>query len=153
VVIAAFSSHPVDALWLIVAFTALQQLEGHVVAPNVFGQALRINPLLVIFALLLGGEIYGFLGAFIALPLAAIVRESIVYFRRHLTFEPWDLPAVGPRRARSPAEPPPSSAEPAQARCPECGAPREPGALVCPACGTELAEPEGEAAATSAAPG
>ena len=36
-------------------FTALQQIEGHIVAPNVFGQALRINPLLVIFALLLGG--------------------------------------------------------------------------------------------------
>ena len=43
-------------------FTALQQIEGHIVAPNVFGHALRINPLLVIFALLLGGQIYGFLG-------------------------------------------------------------------------------------------
>ena len=54
VVIAALSDNPIDAVWLIIAFTALQQLEGHVVAPNVFGQALRINPILVIFALLLG---------------------------------------------------------------------------------------------------
>jgi predicted PurR-regulated permease PerM len=57
VLIAAFSDTPLDAVWLIVAFTALQQLEGHIVAPLVFSQALRINPLLVIFALLLGGQL------------------------------------------------------------------------------------------------
>jgi predicted PurR-regulated permease PerM len=152
VLIAALSDHPIDAVWLIIAFTGLQQLEGHVVAPNVFGQALRINPLLVIFALLLGGEIYGFIGAFIALPIAAILRESIVYFRRHLTFERWDLPSVAPRRAEPPP-PRPASEPPDERRCPECGEPVGPGALACDACGTELAEPEGEAAATSAAPG
>src|SRR3954454_4826113 len=69
VVIALFSREPLDALWLSIMFTALQQIEGHIVAPNVFGHALRINPLLVIFALLLGGQLYGFVGAFIALPL------------------------------------------------------------------------------------
>src|SRR3978361_2221670 len=84
VIIAAFSAQPLDAVWLIIAFTALQQLEGHVVAPNVFGRALRITPLRVIFALLLGGQLYGFLGAFLSLPIAAIVRETVVYFRRHL---------------------------------------------------------------------
>jgi predicted PurR-regulated permease PerM len=147
VIIAAFSGVPLDAVWLIIAFTALQQLEGHVVAPNVFGQALRINPILVIFALLLGGQLYGLLGAFISLPLAAIARESIVYFRRHLEFESWDLPAA-PR-----AGAPPAAADPASRRCPECDAPLDAAASACPACGTELGEPDGEAAATSAAPG
>jgi predicted PurR-regulated permease PerM len=148
VIIAAFSGEPLDAVWLIIAFTALQQLEGHVVAPNVFGQALRINPLLVIFALLLGGQLYGFVGAFISLPLAAIVRETVVYFRRHLVFEKWDLPAV----SRAGPEPP-LAAEEASRRCPECDAPLDAAAAACPACGTELGEPDGEAAATSAAPG
>src|SRR5215216_8012573 len=74
VLIALFSGEPLDALWLVIAFTALQQIEGHIVAPTVFSQALRINPLLVIFALLLGGQLYGFLGAFIALPIAATLR-------------------------------------------------------------------------------
>jgi hypothetical protein len=116
-----------------------------VVAPNVFGQALRINPLLVIFALLLGGQLLGFIGAFIALPIAAILRETVVYFRRHLEFEKWDLPAVHR------AEPPPPAER--DRPCPECGAPLDASATVCPACGTELGEPDGEAAATSAAPG
>ena len=140
VLIALFSGDPLDALWLTIAFTALQQIEGHIVAPTVFSQALRINPLLVIFALLLGGQVYGFIGAFIALPLAAIVRESVVYFRRHYKFEPWDLPSATDR-------------PPEARRCPECGAPCPEGSTECPACGTELGAPDAEAAATSSAPG
>ena len=143
VLIALFSGEALDALWLTIAFTALQQIEGHIVAPTVFSQALRINPLLVIFALLLGGQVYGFIGAFIALPLAAIVRESVVYFRRHYAFEPWDLPSA--------AEPVPD-AIPAERRCPECGARCPERATTCPSCGTELGGPDAEAAAASSAP-
>jgi predicted PurR-regulated permease PerM len=141
VLIALFSGEPLDALWLTIAFTALQQIEGHIVAPTVFSQALRINPLLVIFALLLGGQIYGFIGAFVALPAAAIVRESVVYFRRHYAFEPWDLPSA--------AEPVPDVLP---RRCPECGAPCPERATECPSCGTELGGPDAEAAAASSAP-
>ena len=94
VLIALFSDNPLDALWLTIMFTALQQIEGHIVAPTVFSQALRINPLLVIFALLMGGRLYGFAGAFLALPLAAVVRESVVYFREHLVLEPWGTPSA-----------------------------------------------------------
>ena len=54
-----------------------------------FGHALRINPILVIFALLFGGELYGIVGALIALPIAAVIRETVVYLRRHLVLEPW----------------------------------------------------------------
>ncbi|MEA2444394.1 MAG: hypothetical protein QOJ12_1686, partial [Thermoleophilales bacterium] len=53
VLVAAFTD-PLTAVWVVVLFVALQQLEGHVVAPQVFGHSLRINPLLVIFALLVG---------------------------------------------------------------------------------------------------
>jgi predicted PurR-regulated permease PerM len=146
VLLALFSATPLDGVWLTVAFVVLQQLEGHVVAPTVFGQALRINPLLVILALLLGGQIYGFIGAFIALPIAAVLRESLVYMRRHLVFEPWDLPGVRPAAA---ASPPPTPS----ARCPECGAPRDAAAEVCAACGTELGPADEAASAAASAPG
>ena len=93
VLIAALSDNPIDAVWLIIAFTALQQLEGHVVAPNVFGQALRINPLLVIFALLLGGEIAGLHRR---VPRAADRRDRAR--DRRLPVQPRHLPALGPAR-------------------------------------------------------
>jgi putative heme transporter len=145
VLIALFSGEPLDALWLTIAFTVLQQIEGHIVAPTVFSQALRINPLLVIFALLLGGQVYGLIGAFLALPLAAIVRESVDYFRHNFTFDRWDLPSA--------AEPVPNALPPPQRECPECGARCAEGATTCPSCGTELGGPDAEAAAASTAPG
>ena len=43
-------------------FIALQQLEGHVVAPQVFRISLRINPILIILALLIGYQLYGIVG-------------------------------------------------------------------------------------------
>jgi len=88
-IIVALVQDPLTALWVTLLFVALQQLEGHVVAPNVFGHTLRLNPLLVILALLLGGEIYGFVGALLALPIAAVLRETVVYLRGHLVLEPW----------------------------------------------------------------
>ena len=88
-IIVALAQDPLMAVWVALLFLALQQLEGHVVAPNVFGRSLRLNPLLVIFALLLGGEIYGFVGALVALPIAAVLRETVVYLKDHLVFEPW----------------------------------------------------------------
>jgi len=145
VVVAALSDKPLDAVWLAIFFTALQQIEGHVVAPNVFAQALRINPLLVILALLLGGKLYGFIGAFVALPVAAVIRETVVYTRRHVVLEPWGTPSAQELRRRREAPPPPA--------CPECGQPRPPDAAFCPACGTELASADEAAAAASAAPG
>jgi predicted PurR-regulated permease PerM len=145
VLAALFGSDPVDGVYLIVAFTALQQLEGHVVAPNVFAQALRINPILVIFALLMGGQLYGFIGAFIALPIAAMLRETVVYFRRHLVLEPWpraQLAAAGTGIEVS-----------GPGRCPECGAAVRTQDVVCTACGTELPDDAARAAAAASAPG
>ena len=65
---------PVSAIWVTLLFLAIHQIEGHIVVPNVMGSALRLYPLLVIFGLLAGGEIYGLAGIFVALPLLAGIR-------------------------------------------------------------------------------
>jgi predicted PurR-regulated permease PerM len=96
-VIVALFTNPISALWLILLFIGLQQLEGHVVAPQVFGHTLRINPILVIFALLLGLHVDGIIGALIALPILSVLRETVVYLSRHLRFEDWGRSRDGPR--------------------------------------------------------
>ena len=88
-VIVALLTEPITAVWVMLLFIGLQQLEGHIVAPQVFGHTLRINPLLVIFALLLGLQLYGVIGALVALPILAVVRETTLYLSRHLALEPW----------------------------------------------------------------
>jgi len=94
-VIVALITHPISALWVTLTFIGLQQLEGHVVAPQIFGKTLRINPLLVIFALLLGLQVHGVIGALIALPILSVLRETVVYLHRHIVFEPWDRRSSG----------------------------------------------------------
>jgi predicted PurR-regulated permease PerM len=94
-VLVALFTNPITVLWVAFLFVGLQQFEGHVVAPQVFGHTLRINPLLVIFALLLGLEVYGVIGALVALPILAVVRETAVYLSRHLTLESWSDPGRG----------------------------------------------------------
>ena len=85
----ALFQNPLDALWVVVLFVVIQQLEGHIVAPQIFSHALRINPVLVIVALLFGYAIYGIVGALMALPVAAVIRETLIYLRRHVVLEPW----------------------------------------------------------------
>jgi len=82
--------HPVSALWVVLLFVGIHQLEGHIVVPNVMGGALRLHPLLVIFGLLAGFEIDGIPGALIALPLLAAGRATWEFFGERLVLEPWD---------------------------------------------------------------
>ncbi len=88
-IIVALATQPVAALWILIASVLLQQLEGHIVAPQIFRFSLRINPILVILALLLGYQIWGIAGALLALPVATILRQTVVYLRRHLVLESW----------------------------------------------------------------
>jgi predicted PurR-regulated permease PerM len=94
-VLVALFNQPITALWVTLLFVALQQLEGHVVAPQVFRISLRINPILIILSLLIGYEIYGIAGALLALPVAAVIRETTLYLRRHLVLEPWQTTGPG----------------------------------------------------------
>jgi predicted PurR-regulated permease PerM len=59
------------------------------VVPNVMGRSLRLHPLLVIFGLLAGGEIYGFPGILVALPLLAAGRAAWEFFSERVELQPW----------------------------------------------------------------
>ncbi len=96
-VLVALLNHPLSALWVALLFLGLQQLEGHIVAPQIFAHSLRISPLFVIFALLFGLHLYGVLGALFALPILSILRETGAYLIRHLKLEPWEVSERGDR--------------------------------------------------------
>lgn len=95
VLVALFTEGPLGALWVVLLFIGLQQLEGHVVSPQIFGRTLRINPLLVIFALLVGLQVGGVIGALVSLPILAVARETVIYLSRHLSLEPWKGQGTG----------------------------------------------------------
>jgi predicted PurR-regulated permease PerM len=106
-VLVALFNDPISAVWVTLLFVALQQLEGHLVAPQVFRISLRINPIIIILSLLIGFQIYGVAGALLALPVAAVIRETVLYLRRHLVLEPWSTagPGVGLDKPGVPPQP------------------------------------------------
>jgi predicted PurR-regulated permease PerM len=88
-IVYALVTHPISALWVALLFLGIHQIEGHIVVPNVMGSALRLHPLLVIFGLLAGGEIYGLPGVLVALPLLAAGRACWEFFSERVKLEPW----------------------------------------------------------------
>ena len=88
----------VPALVVLAVILTYLQLEGQVVVPRVYGKTLRLSPLAVLIALLVGGQLLGIVGALLALPLAAGIRVLVEDLRIDLPGE------AGQRRPDAPAE-------------------------------------------------
>ena len=87
---ALFVDPPWGIVWVGILFLIIYQVEGHIVVPNVMANALRLHPLLVIFGLLAGGELYGIAGVLVALPTMAGGRAIWEFFRERVKLESWD---------------------------------------------------------------
>lgn len=63
-----------SALFVLLGFVVINQLEGHVIYPFVVSGSIGLSPLVVILALLTGGELFGLPGLVIAIPVAALIK-------------------------------------------------------------------------------
>lgn len=66
-------------LYVIVFFLVLQQFENHVLVPLVMGKGMKVHPVVVVVSLLVGGEIAGFIGILLSVPIAVLVQETFDY--------------------------------------------------------------------------
>ena len=69
----------------LVLYTLVQQIENNVLVPKIQGDAIEMHPALVMFAIVIGGGLAGLLGAILALPVAAAVRDVVRYLFRRLS--------------------------------------------------------------------
>lgn len=79
-VLIAFSVSPALALWVILLYFGIQQFEAQVLVPQVMRRAVGLSPIVIIFALLVGAKLLGFLGVLIAVPVAsalAVLLDSV----------------------------------------------------------------------------
>jgi predicted PurR-regulated permease PerM len=72
-----------------ILFLFIHQIEGHIIVPKLMGGAVKVHPLVVIFALLAAAELYGLAGVFLAMPLVAIGREVSAFLLERISLEPW----------------------------------------------------------------
>ena len=93
-ILLAATAGPQQALAALVLYTLVQQLENNILVPKIQGDAVELHPSAVMFALVMGGAIYGLLGAILALPITAAGRDVYRYLFRRLSNGPVAGPAA-----------------------------------------------------------
>lgn len=89
---AAFDGGIGPAITVTVLFLLLHQIEGHIVIPKLMGAAIAVHPLLVIFGILAGAQMFGIGGVLLALPMLAVGREIVLFARERVAFGSWAVP-------------------------------------------------------------
>ncbi|MCL5266250.1 MAG: AI-2E family transporter [Chloroflexi bacterium] len=69
------------AIWIIVYYIVVRQVEDQVVSPNVLGRAVELHPVVAIFAVLAGGLLAGIVGLMLAIPIAAAIKVAMDYWQ------------------------------------------------------------------------
>jgi predicted PurR-regulated permease PerM len=72
---------PVLLFWVLAVFAAGQLLESLVLTPRIVGDRIGLHPVAVIFAVLAGGQLFGFFGVLLALPMAAVLAVGVRHAR------------------------------------------------------------------------
>jgi len=86
--VAAFQDSTTRALIVVALLTLYQQFEDRYLVPRVYGSTLNLPPLIVLIAVLAGGELLGVPGVLLALPVAAAGRVGFDYFMEHRAVAP-----------------------------------------------------------------
>ena len=79
----------IPIIGVIATFTIAQMLEGMVLTPKLVGDRIGLHPVLVIFAVAAGGQLFGFFGILLALPAAAALSVFVTFaYKRYLIEHP-----------------------------------------------------------------
>jgi predicted PurR-regulated permease PerM len=88
IVLFALLEGPQQALWALLAYTAIQQVEGNVLDPIIMHKLIYIPPVLTIVMQVLMGAVLGIMGVVMATPLAAVLIVLNRFYRRHILGDP-----------------------------------------------------------------
>lgn len=72
-----FVASPMQAVWFVVMFVVLQQIENNIIYPRVVGTSIGLSGMWVLIAVALGGELMGVVGMFLMIPVTSVVYTLI----------------------------------------------------------------------------
>lgn len=103
-VLLAFTVSPITAVWTIVLFLIIQQIQGNFLQPMIQKQAVDVPPAILLFAVVAAGLLFGFLGVLLAAPLTVVVYVLVqrIYVR---TLLGKDMTIAGTGDQAPPADP------------------------------------------------
>ena len=67
-----------QALWTAISLLILQQIDGNFIGPRIMGQMLNASPLWIIFAVTLGGGLFGIVGMIISVPVLVVIKMIVI---------------------------------------------------------------------------
>jgi predicted PurR-regulated permease PerM len=91
-VLLALLGDPIDALWVVLAYVGIQMIESYLIYPLVMSRAVSLHPAVVMFALLIMGTLFGFVGVLLAVPLVTALHVLL----RELWIERMDSLGMDP---------------------------------------------------------
>ena len=100
---------PVQAVWFLVLFLVLQQIEGNLIYPHVVGSSVGLPSIWVLVAVTVGGNMFGILGILVFIPLCSVLYALFAMFvkkrlrEREIPESRWNAPSGG-AAAAEPAE-------------------------------------------------
>lgn len=77
-----FSHSPATGLGVLILYLVYQQIENSFISPFMYNKALNLSPALVFLSVVIGGGLFGIVGAFLALPVAASIPVMIKYGKK-----------------------------------------------------------------------
>ncbi len=98
--------HPVAFTAIVLGvFLVIQQIENNILVPGILGSSLKMSPLTVLLAAMVGGSLAGVAGVLLAQPVTAMLRVWLTYFyRKTAGLDPWPDAADAASRASSATE-------------------------------------------------
>ena len=79
-------ANPIQGLYFLIFLVILQQVDGNIIGPNILGDSTGLSPFWVIFAIMVGGGLFGFAGMLLGVPTFAVIyyimQEILRYFLR-----------------------------------------------------------------------
>jgi predicted PurR-regulated permease PerM len=91
-ILLALIGDPIGALWVVLAYAVIQAVESYLVYPLVMSRAVSLHPAVVMFALLIMGTLFGFVGVLLAVPLVTALHVLL----RELWIERMDQMGTDP---------------------------------------------------------
>jgi predicted PurR-regulated permease PerM len=79
VIIALISGEPIKAVWAALVLLAVQQIDNHLISPNVMGRTVQLHPVVVMLALLVGASFAGLFGMLVIVPLVAVAKIIFLF--------------------------------------------------------------------------
>lgn len=90
VLVALLNGDVSQAIWAVVIFVVIQQVDNHVITPLVQRARVNLSPLVIVLALIIGGSVAGLLGVLVAVPAVAVIRIIVGHlWRTRVLGETW----------------------------------------------------------------